>query len=193
MQARVSSRARFTHCPASRDAGGTPFLAWSSAAAALVLLALAVPGSAAAGDAPAKGQSPPVREAGKCVKRARDDQRACIRNDTERCRQHFEVDLEGCFSSDATCARKCIAAQKACRLSPKADDAGCKLACASDGKVELEQCRKKADQRGCEAPVRVKMFKCKQLCSANSQPKIQECLGDLDECLGVCIRAAAAD
>lgn len=163
------------------------------AAAALALLALAVPGAAAAGDKPTKGQTPAVREAGQCVKRARDDQRACIRAETERCRQHFEVDLEGCFKSDAACARKCIATQKECRLSPKADDEGCRLACASDLKVEIEQCRKKADQRGCEAPARVKAFKCKQLCTANTQPKIQECLGDLDDCLGVCIRAAGGD
>jgi hypothetical protein len=162
------------------------------ASAALVLLALAVPGAAVAGDKPEK-QAPAVREAGQCVKRARDDQRACIRTETERCRQHFEVDLEGCFRSDASCARKCIAAQKECRLSPKADDEGCKLACASDLKVELQQCQKKADQRGCEAPARVKAFKCKQLCTANSEPKIQECLGDLDECLGVCIRGAGAE
>ena len=37
---------------------------------------------------------------------------------------------------------------------------------------------------------RVKAFKCKQLCTGNAQPKLQECLGEFDDCLGVCIRAA---
>ena len=123
-------------------------------AAALVLVALIAPGVAAAGDKPTKGADPAVRTTGQCVKRARDDERACIRTETERCRTHFEVDLEGCFHSDAACARKCIAAQKECRQSPKADDEGCRLACASDLKVDLQQCQKKAELHGCEGPAR---------------------------------------
>ena len=162
-----------------------------SAAVALVLLALVAPGAAAAADRSPKGGTPAERDAGQCVKRARDDQRTCIRTETERCRQHFETDLEGCFKSDADCAKKCIETQKTCRESPKADEQGCRLACGSDLKVELEQCKKKADIHGCEAPARVKAFKCKQQCAANSAPKIQDCLGEFDDCLGVCIRAAA--
>ena len=61
------------------------------AAAALVLVALIGPGVAVAGEKTPK--SSPVREAGQCVKRARDDQRACIRTETERCRTRFEADL----------------------------------------------------------------------------------------------------
>jgi hypothetical protein len=154
--------------------------------AALVLLACATPGAAAA------DKAKPDPEIGRCVKRVRDDQRTCIKAATDRCRQQFDGDLEGCFRSDAGCARKCIAAQAECRRSPKADDEGCRMGCSSDLKVELQQCRKKADLHGCEGPARVKAFKCKQLCTANSQPKLQECLGEFDDCLGVCIRGAAA-
>jgi len=159
------------------------------AAAALVLVALLAPGVAAAGDKSPKADAA-VRTTGQCVKRARDDERACVRTETDRCRTHFEVDLEGCFHSDAACARKCIATQKECRQSPKANEEGCRLACASDLKVDLQQCQKKAELHGCEGPARVKAFKCKQQCSAGSQPKIQECLADFDDCLGICIRSA---
>ena len=162
-----------------------------SLAAALVVVTMVASGAAAAEDHPKKGGAPAERETGQCVKRARDDTRTCIRTETERCRQHFEADVTGCFHSDAECAKKCIAAQKACRTSPNADDEGCRLACGSDLKVELEACRKKADLHGCEAPARVKAFKCKQICTANAQPKLQECLGEFDDCLGVCLRAAA--
>ena len=158
-------------------------------AVALVLLTLVASRVTAAEDHAAKGLTPGARETGQCVKRARDDTRACIRTETERCRQHFEVDVESCFHSDADCARTCIAAQKACRTSPKADDEGCRLACASDLKVEMQLCQKKADLHGCEGPARVKGFKCKQQCTANSEPKLQECLGEFDDCLGMCIRA----
>lgn len=161
-------------------------------AVALVLVTLVASRATAADDHPSKGAPPGARDAGQCVKRARDDTRACIRTETERCRQHFEADVENCFHSDAECARKCIAEQKACRTSPKADDEGCRLACASDLKVELQLCQKKADLHGCEGPARVKAFKCKQQCTANAQPKLQDCLGEFDDCLGVCIRAMGA-
>jgi len=163
------------------------------AAVALVLVMTLVASRAtAAEDRPSKGGAPAAREAGQCVKRARDDTRTCIRTETERCRQHFEADVENCLRSDAECARKCIAGQKVCRTSPKADDEGCRLACASDTKVELQQCKKKADVHGCEGPARVKGFTCKQQCTANTQPKLQECMGRFDDCLGVCIRATGA-
>ena len=159
-------------------------------AVALALVTLVASGATAADDHSSKGVPPGAREAGQCVKRAREDTRACIRTATDRCRQHFEVDVEGCFHSDAECPRKCIAEQKTCRTSPKADDEGCRLACASDLKVELQQCRKKADLHGCESPARVRAFTCKQRCSANTEPKLQACLGEFDDCLGTCIRAA---
>jgi hypothetical protein len=153
---------------------------------------LVASGAAAAEDHGKKGTPPASRDAGQCVKRARDDTRTCVRTATEQCRLHFETDVQNCFHSDAECAKKCIAEQKTCRTSPNADDEGCRLACSSDLKVDLEQCRKKADLHGCEGPVRVKAFKCKQQCTANAQPKVQECLGNFDDCLGMCIRATGA-
>jgi hypothetical protein len=156
-------------------------------AAALVVGTFLVAGTAAL--AAPRGSATEI-ERGQCVKRTRDDQRACIAAATLRCRQTFETDLVGCFKADAECPRKCLAEHLSCRTAPKASEDGCKGACASDLKVALGECRKKADQHGCEGPARVAALKCKQRCSADTAPKIQECIADFDDCIGVCVRAA---
>jgi hypothetical protein len=158
-------------------------------AAALVLGMLLVTGAAVALAGP-RGSATEI-ERGPCVKRSRDDQRACIAAATVRCRETFETDLVGCFRSQAECPRKCLAEHLTCRTAPKASEDGCKGACASDLKVALAECRKKADQHGCEGPARVNALKCKQRCSAETAPKIQECVADFDDCIGICVRAAA--
>jgi hypothetical protein len=159
-------------------------------AAALVVGTLLVAGAAVALAGPPKKSATEV-EHGQCVKRSRDSQRTCIDAATLRCREQFETDLVQCFRSDAECPRKCLAEHTTCRTAPKATEDGCKLACASDLKVALAECRKKADQHGCEGPARVSTLKCKQRCSADTAPKIQECIADFDDCIGVCVRAAA--
>jgi hypothetical protein len=139
---------------------------------------------------PKRGSATEI-EHGQCVKRSRDAQRTCITAATLRCREQFESDLVGCFRSDAECPRKCLAEHTTCRAAPKTAEDGCKLACASDLKVALGECRKKADQHGCEGPARVSALKCKQRCSAESAPKAQECIADFDDCIGICVRSAA--
>jgi hypothetical protein len=160
------------------------------AAAALGLAALVTSGAAAARAEPPKRASAATIERGQCVKRSRTQQRACLQAATARCREQFEAELIGCFPSDADCVRDCLAEQVSCRAAPKATEDGCKLACGSDLKVELVECRKKADVRGCEPPARVKALKCKQRCAAETAPKLQECIADFDDCVGACIRSA---
>jgi hypothetical protein len=153
-----------------------------SRAAALVASIL-VSGAAVALAKPPHGSATEIGR-GQCVKKSRDDQRSCIAAATERCRQQFETGLVDCFHGDAECPRKCLAAHTTCQSGPKSGEDGCKLACGSEG------CRKKADVRDCEAPARVTALKCKQRCSAESAPKLQECIGDFDDCIGACVRAA---
>jgi hypothetical protein len=165
-------------------------LAVRRASAALLIATLLVSGAAVApARNPGHGSATQI-EHGQCVKRTRDDERSCLAAATLRCREHFETDLVGCFRSNADCPQKCLAAHTKCRGEPKAGEDGCKRACASDLKVELEECQKRADQRGCEGPARVKTLKCKQKCSADSAPKLQECIADFDECIGICVRSA---
>jgi hypothetical protein len=152
--------------------------------ATLVLVLLATPGVAAAAEKAYEF------EAGRCVKRARDDQRTCVQNATVRCRADYETGLLGCFHSNADCARKCIEEQATCRRGPQTSQDGCRLACGSDLRVELDKCKQKADLHGCESPVRVKALKCKQNCNAETAPKLQECMTDFDDCIGMCVRAA---
>ena len=159
-------------------------------AVALVLGTLLVSGAAVALAGPKRGSATEV-EHGQCVKRSRDTQRSCIDAATIRCREAFETDLVQCFHSDAECPRKCLMAHTSCRAAPKATEDGCKLACASDLKVSLAECRKKADIHGCEGPARVKALECKQRCSVQTAPKIQECVADFDDCIGACVRSAA--
>ena len=160
----------------------------TSRTAVLALLVFLVPGTAVAGKltvAPGKGQP----GTGRCVKQTRQDEKSCIRTEIEHCRQRFETELVECFHTRGDCARKCIAAEKTCRTAPKTSADGCRLACASDLEVEMEACKRKAEVHGCEGPARVKALKCKQRCSADAAPALEECLGDFDDCLGVCLRA----
>jgi hypothetical protein len=160
------------------------------AAALALLLALAAFGAAAADDAArTRGKSNPA--AGRCVNQTRQDEKACVKRETERCRSTFETELVGCFHANADCPRKCIAAHTSCRTTPKTTQEGCQLACASDLKVALAGCKQKADEHGCESPERVKALKCKQKCAADSAPALEDCARDFDDCLSVCLRAAA--
>jgi hypothetical protein len=128
--------------------------------------------------------------AGQCVKKSRDDQRSCVEDATKHCRDQFETGLVDCFKPDVDCPRKCLSAHTTCQAAPKSTEDGCKLACGSDLKVALDDCRKKADVRDCDAPARVTALKCKQRCSAESAPKLQECIGDFDDCIAACVHAA---
>ena len=160
------------------------------ATAALVVATLLVSGAAVAlARSPARGSATQI-DRGQCVKRSRDDERSCVAAATLRCREHFETDLVGCFRSEGECPRKCLAEHDKCRGQPKATEDGCKRACGSDLKVELGECQRKADLHGCASPARVKALKCKQKCSADNAPKLQECIADFDDCIGICVRSA---
>ncbi len=161
------------------------------AAAVLTLGALLASGAAVVRAKSVPRGSASEIERGQCVKRSRDQQRACVTAAAKTCREHFETEVVECFGGDAECAKRCFAENARCRTGPKAAEDGCKLACASDLKVELGECAKKAEQRSCESPARVKALKCKQRCTADTAPKLQECMGDFDDCVGLCVRSAA--
>ena len=178
-----------------------------AAAAALALLVLTAPGAAAqsTSDAtpgaaaastttlpatppakPRKAESKFDPEIGKCVKRVRGEQGACLRAATERCRTTFETSLPDCYGSSAECARGCIADQTKCREQPSLEQDGCKLACGSDQKVESQKCRVEPDIKQCQTTAKVKALKCKQKCAVDAAPALQVCLRKLDDCLAVC-------
>jgi hypothetical protein len=160
-------------------------------AAALVLVTFLAPGAAVAQTETRPPRASAVEiERGRCVKRSREDQRACLNAATVRCRETFETDLVGCFKSAGDCARKCLDEHTKCRAEPTTAAQGCKLACGSDMKVAVAECRKKADQRGCEEPARLKALQCKQRCTTDNASKLQQCTGDFDDCIGICVRAA---
>ncbi|HXJ37440.1 MAG TPA: hypothetical protein VMS22_25710 [Candidatus Eisenbacteria bacterium] len=154
--------------------------------AALVLLACATPGAAAA------DKAKPDPEIGRCVKRVRGDERTCIKAATDRCREGFETDLVGCFGSHADCPKACIAEQAKCRSQPQVDQEGCKLACGGDQKVDMQQCRVEPDQKKCQVAAKVKALKCKQKCAADAAPTLQACMGRFDDCLTACNKATTA-
>src|SRR5262249_13178170 len=164
----------------------------TSRAAALALLAVLAAGAAVAGNLVTtpgrntKGQ-PGI---GRCVKQTKQDEKTCVRTEVERCRQHFETELVECFHTHGACAKKCIDAERGCRTSPKTSADGCRLACASDLRVEIDACKHKADLHDCESPARVKALKCKQKCTAEAAPAVEDCLRDFDDCLGICLPAA---
>ena len=133
----------------------------------------------------------PDPEVGRCVKRVRDDQRACLRTAQEHCRATFETDLVGCYGPNVDCPKACIETQRKCRATPQTTQDGCKLACSSDQKVELGRCAEKADLTGCRQAARVRALKCTQKCTADAAPALQACLGDFDDCLTACGKAAA--
>jgi hypothetical protein len=158
-------------------------------AAALVLVTFLVSGAAVAQAKPPRASASEI-ERGQCVKRSRDDRRSCLTAATLRCQEHFESDVVGCFKSEGTCARKCLDEHTKCRNEPTTTAQGCKLACASDMRAALGECRTRADQHGCEEPVRMKALQCKQRCTTETAPKLQQCTGDFDDCIGICVRAA---
>ena len=163
------------------------------AAAALALVVLTALGAAAADDATPPSQKPrkPDPEIGRCVKRARDDQRTCLRAATERCRTTFETGLSSCYGSNAECARACIDGQTKCREDPAVNEDGCKLACGSDQKVENQRCRVEPDIKACQAAAKLKALKCKQKCTVEAAPALQTCMRRFDDCLVVCNRTRA--
>ena len=104
----------------------------------------------------------------------------------DQCRQTFETDLVACWGTRADCPKACIAAETKCRTQPQTNEGGCKVACTSDQKTELDRCGAKADLQSCRAAARVRALKCKQKCTADAAPALQECIGDFDACLTAC-------
>jgi hypothetical protein len=53
------------------------------------------------------------------------------------------------------------------------DQDGCKLACGSDQKVEIQRCRVEPDMKKCQGDAKVKALKCKQKCAVDAAPALQ--------------------
>ncbi len=121
-----------------------------------------------------------------CFKQARTAQNGCQREAQERCRSAFETALRGCMPEGNSCVPDCLAADKKCTGPANADLDGCKLACAADQKVGLQDCKVQVDMKECQNAVRVKALKCKQRCTANAATEKGRCRQTFDGCLQAC-------
>ena len=148
-----------------------------AAAAALVLLALAVPGAAVrsrrspASRIPVREQPEQVREA-----RARRPARLHPRRDRALPPARSRSDLEGCFGSNAECARKLH--RRADDVPAQPEPPATRAASSRAGATRRSRTRAVPEEAGPERlpgrRPRVKALKCKQQChGAGAQPKIQ--------------------
>lgn len=121
-----------------------------------------------------------------CLKKSRTDMGACQRDAIERCKTEFDAALRGCFGADNTCVRGCQADEGRCQVDPSANAEGCKIACGTDLKSALRDCKVEVDLKGCQQTARVKSLKCRQKCTAVTAPAKQRCSEQFKDCLIGC-------
>lgn len=121
-----------------------------------------------------------------CLKKSRSDFGLCQREAQERCKSEFDVSLRSCFGADNTCVRNCQADEARCQVDPAANREGCKIACSTDLKSALRDCKVQVDLKGCQQVARVKSLKCRQKCTAMTAPAKQRCAEAFKDCLIAC-------
>jgi hypothetical protein len=121
-----------------------------------------------------------------CLKKSRTDYGTCQREAQERCKTTFDQALRDCFGADNTCVRGCQADEGRCQVDPSANLEGCKIACGTDLKAALRDCKVQTDLKGCQATARAQSLKCRQKCTSAAQPAKQRCQDQVRNCLIGC-------
>lgn len=121
-----------------------------------------------------------------CLKNARSTFGSCQRDAQQRCKTEFDTSLRNCFGADNSCVRGCQADEGRCQVDPSANQEGCKIACGTDLKSALRDCKVEVALEECQQTARVKALKCRQKCTAVTAPAKQRCAEAFKNCLIAC-------
>jgi len=113
-----------------------------------------------------------------------------MRDAHERCEKQFRDGLGGCFESASGCLTGCLRTDERCREEPQEVKQGCRLACSSDQRVSMRDCKVEPDMAGCQAKAKRKTADCRQQCTAAAEPVLRACKDRFGACLEQCARAA---
>jgi len=127
------------------------------------------------------------------MRTARSEMSQCMRDAHERCEKQFRDGLGGCFPSSSACLTGCLRGDERCREEPQETKQGCRLACSSDQKVLMRDCKIEPDMATCQKAAKQKTAACRQQCTTTAEPLLRACKEKLGACLEQCARAADAE
>ena len=121
-----------------------------------------------------------------CVREQRLTRKTCTTTGKTACDTAFNEGVPPCFGDAAPCAQACLDTQTACQTPLRDTLTSCQAACTTRENAARQVCEARKEGSDCTHRVRIRGLKCRSRCVLKTDPQLQDCGTQFNQCLKQC-------